>query len=101
MSSSLKGGGGEETMYLKHCEIISKKMAAIRGEKEDAYIQALRILLLLLVYDTEAEVNLVGLFEGRLHLHHLGECLLSVLERAVPIVQYSYAVPELGFLPHR
>ena len=62
------------------------------------YLETLGILLLLLVYYSEAEVNLVGLFKIRLHLHYRREGLLGVLKRPVSVVQDADAVPELGLL---
>lgn len=66
--------------------------------KDFTYVQALIELLLLLVYYTQAEVNLVCLLEVGLHAHDLGEGLLGVLEGAVAVVQDTNAVPKLRFL---
>jgi hypothetical protein len=55
-------------MYLKHC-------GTVRGcsvvDSIDTYVQTLIELLLLLVYYTEAEVDLIGLLERGLHAHDL------------------------------
>lgn len=61
-------------------------------------LQTLLELLLLLVYDTEAEINLVGLFEFGSHAHDLGESLLRMVQRTVAIIQYSDPIPQLRFL---
>ena len=53
---------------------------------------------LLLVYDTKAEINLVGLLEIRLHAHDLSEGFLGMLQRAVTVVQDTDAIPEFWFL---
>lgn len=42
-------------------------------------LQALAVLRLLLVDDAQAEVDLTGLLEVGLHLHHLRECLLGMI----------------------
>lgn len=55
-------------------------------DNEFETFQTLRELLLLLVYDTEAEVDFVGLFEFGSHPHDLGESLLGVVERTVAII---------------
>ena len=57
------------------------------------HLKTLAILLLLLVYDPEAEVDLVGLLKIWLHLHDLGECFLGMVQRAIAIVQYANAIP--------
>jgi len=43
------------------------------------YLKTLRILLLLLVYYSESEVDLVGFVKARLHPHDLRKRLLRVL----------------------
>jgi hypothetical protein len=43
------------------------------------YVQTLVELLLLLIYYTEAEIDLVRLLEVRLHTHNLRESLLGML----------------------
>lgn len=97
MSSSLNGRGGSVTIYLKHCEAISQ--LAIPAAEGPTYLQALLELLLLLVYYAEAEVDLVGFLEARVHAHDLREGFFGVLERAIAIVQDADTIPELGFLP--
>lgn len=96
MSSSVRGGGGELTMYLKHCDLVSG--IARRDKLMATYIQTLAELLLLFVYNTESEVDLVGLLKVGLHLHDLRECLLGVVQRPVPVVQDANPVPQLRFL---
>src|SRR6266566_1473221 len=99
MSSSVNGAGGEWTMYLKHC--ISSEMASADRGVLRAYLEALAVLLLLLVYYAEPEVYFVGLLEVGLHLHDLGESLLGVVQRSVSVVENADAVPELGLLWQR
>lgn len=43
------------------------------------YLQTLVKLLLLLIYDSQPEVDLVGLLEIRRHAHHLRESLFRVI----------------------
>ena len=78
MSSSVRGGGGELTMYLKHWELVSDSIWLDKALV--TYIQTLRKLLLLLVNYAKPEINFVGLFKVRLHLHNLRECFLGVLQ---------------------
>jgi hypothetical protein len=68
-------------------------------DREATYLQALLELLLLLVYYAEAEVDLVGFLEARVHAHDLGKGFFGVLERAIAIVEDTDTIPELGFLP--
>ena len=84
-------------MYLKHWNTVSQPPTT--AGKASSYLQTLLELLLLLVYYTEAEVDLVGFLETRVHAHDLGEGFFGVLERAVAIVEDTDTVPELGFLP--
>ena len=63
-----------------------------------SYLQALIVLLLLLVYYPEPEIDLVRLFEVGLHLHDLGEGLLRVIVGSESVVEDTDAVPEFGFL---
>ena len=69
-----------------------------RGSKwrQGTDLQTLLKLLLLLVDDAEAEVDLVRLFKARLHAHDLGEGLFGVFQRAIPIVENANSVPQLG-----
>lgn len=59
------------------------------------HFETLLKLLLLLVNDTESEVDLVCLLEVGLHAHDLREGFLGVLQRAVAIVQDTNAIPKL------
>lgn len=77
MSSSVRGAGGELTMYLKHCVTVSTLQQPRRFG--GTHLKTLVELLLLLVYYSETEINLVSLVEVGLHLHHLGEGLLRML----------------------
>ena len=70
-------------MYLKHCCFVRVDAVVC---VDFTYVQTLVELLLLLVYYTQAEVDLVCLLEVGLHAHDLGEGLLRVLERAVAVV---------------
>jgi hypothetical protein len=49
-------------------------------------LQALLVLLLLLVYYTQSEIDLVGLFKIGLHPHHLRKRLLGVFQRAITVI---------------
>ena len=84
-------------MYLKHWNTVSQSPTT--AGKASSYLQTLLELLLLLVYYTEAEVDLVGLLETRVHAHDLRKGFFGVLERAVAIVEDTDTIPELGFLP--
>lgn len=55
-------------------------------DNEFEALQTLGELLLLLVYDTQTEVNLVCLFEIGCHAHDLGESLLRMIEGSVTII---------------
>jgi hypothetical protein len=82
-------------MYWKHCAMIS----LFNSEMCDvAYFKTLLELLLLLVDYPETEVDLVGLFEVRLHAHNLRKGFLGMLKRSVPIVQNANTVPQFWFL---
>lgn len=62
------------------------------------YIQTVAELLLLLVNYAQAEVNFVGLFEVRGHTHNLGESLLGMIERTVPVIENPNSIPEFWLL---
>jgi len=62
------------------------------------YVQTLVELLLLLIDYTEAEVDLVCLFEGRLHAHDLREGLFRMLQGSIAVVEYANAIPKFGLL---
>jgi hypothetical protein len=98
MSSSVSGGGGELTMYLKHLTESVRFSSRPTAKATETYFETLIILLLLLVDDTQAKVDLVGLFEVRLHLHDLRESFLGVIKRSVAVVQYTDAIPQLWLL---
>lgn len=70
---------------------MRKRGAAARHE---TYLQTLDEFRLLLVYYTEAEVDLVGLVEIGLDLHDLRECLLCVVIAAIAIVENTDSIPE-------
>ena len=63
-----------------------------------SYLKTLAKFGQLLVYYAESEVNLIGFLEIRLHLHHLGESFLGMLEGAVSVVKDADAIPEFRFL---
>ena len=67
----------------------------------DVYLQTEVVLLLLLVNDTQSKVNLADLFKLGIHLGDRGKGFFGVLNRAISIIQYANAVPELGVLFHR
>lgn len=61
-------------------------------------LQTLVKLLLLLVYDSQAEVDLIGLLEIGCHAHHLRESLFRMVQRTIAIIQDTDSIPQLGFL---
>lgn len=83
-------------MYLKHC--CTCQNGATFEAQERAYLETLRVLLLLLVYYAQSKVNLIGLFEVWFHAHDLGKGLFGVLEGAVTIVENANAVPQFWLL---
>jgi hypothetical protein len=95
MSSSVSGRGGLVTIYLKHYNQVSQVQDTASAS---TYIQTLVELLLLFVNYAEAEINLVGLFEVRLHAHDLREGLFGMLERTITIVENTNAIPKFGLL---
>lgn len=66
--------------------------------KESTNLETLLEFLLLLVNDSESEIDLVGLLEVRLHAHDLRERLLGMLQGAITIIEDAYTVPQLGLL---
>ena len=58
-----------------------------------SYFQALAVFLLLLVYYPEPEIDLVRLFEVRLHLHNLRERLLCMVVGSESVIEDADAVP--------
>jgi hypothetical protein len=80
---------------LKHSQ---QGLNSNRGFNMDPYIQTVAELLLLLVNYAQAEVNFVGLFKVRGHTHNLGESLLGMVERTIPIVEDTNSIPEFWLL---
>ena len=68
------------------------------SRKTSIYLQALRVLLLLLVDYPKTEVNFIGLVKVWLHEHHLRKGFFGVLERAVSVVEDTDPIPEFRFL---
>jgi len=61
-------------------------------------IQTGRIFVLLLVYDSQPEVNLVGFLEFGLHPEDAGERLFGMLKRSVSVIEDTDAVPQFRIL---
>lgn len=68
------------------------------SRKASTYLQALRVLLLLLVDYTKTEVYFIGLVKVWLHEHHLRKGFFGVLKRAVSVVEDTDPIPKFGFL---
>lgn len=49
--------------------------------------------MLLLIYNTQPEIDLIRLLEIRGHVHDFGESFFSVIQTAVAVVKDTYAVP--------
>jgi hypothetical protein len=79
-------------------QTISDGVTGLLASGCSAYLKTLLVLLLLLVNYTEPEVDLVRLFEVRLHAHYLRKGLFGVLKRPVSIVEDADAIPKFGFL---
>lgn len=65
----------------------------VRPSALETYFQALIVLLLLLVDDTETEVDLVRFLEIGLHSHDLREGFFGMLQRSVAVIQYPDSIP--------
>lgn len=52
----------------------------------ETYIQALAELLLLLVDNTQSEIDFIGLVKIRRHAHDLGKGLFCMFKRAVTVI---------------
>lgn len=61
-------------------------------------LKTLLVFVLLLVYDAQAEVDLIGLLKVGLHAHDLGEGFLCMIKRPIAVIEYTYAVPQFGLL---
>jgi hypothetical protein len=61
-------------------------------------IQTGRVLVLLLVYNPQPEVDLVGLLEFGFHPEDARESLFGMLKRSISIVQDTDSVPEFRVL---
>lgn len=93
MSSSVRGRGGSLTMYLKHCKIRGINHSANQIPKWSTYLQTLAKFLLLLVNDTQAEVDFVGLLKFRRHTHHLRESFFGMVQGTIAIVEDTNTIP--------
>lgn len=69
-----------------------------RARTRWSYLQTLAELLVLLVYYAKPEVDLVRLFEFRVHPHDLGKRLLGVVEGPEPVVEDPNPIPKHGLL---
>jgi len=76
---------------------LGKRMRRMTEDVSET-VQTGRILVLLLVYNPEPEVDLVGLFEFGLHTEDAGESLFGMLKRSISVVQDTDAVPEFRIL---
>ena len=63
-----------------------------------SHLQALRIFLLLFVYDAEPKVDLIGFLKVRLHMHYLGERFFGMLQGTISIIKDANTVPQLRLL---
>lgn len=68
---------------------------------QTTYLKGEIKLLLLLVYDAEPEIDLIGLFKLGVHLHDCREGFFSVFQGAVTIIQDTNAIPEFWILECR
>jgi hypothetical protein len=80
MSSSVRGVGGTETMYRKHCKQLATARCGHLASGCSTCLKTLLVLLLLLVDYTEPEIDFVGLFEVGLHAHDLRERFFGMLK---------------------
>lgn len=79
-------------MYLKHYTILvskpSKNICRLVTN-----LQALLVLLLLLVDDSQAEVDFIGLLKVWSHAHNLSESLLRMVQRTIAVIKDTNAIP--------
>jgi hypothetical protein len=61
-------------------------------------LEALCVLVARFVDDAQTKVDLVCLFEIGVHVHDMGEGLFGVVQGAVAVIEYAYAIPQLGLL---
>lgn len=99
------GGLGRLKVFLLLVNVTNLEPYIFLGEgtrrvSDDVFeaLQTLAELLLLLVDDSQAEINLVGLFKLGSHAHDLRESFLCVVEGAIAVIQDADAVPQLRFL---
>lgn len=72
---------------------ISKKNVAAWEFRHIHYLQAFLVLLLLLVDDSQAKVDLIGLVKLWGHPHDLRKGFLGVIQGAISVVQDADAIP--------
>src|ERR1700732_4042410 len=89
MLAVVKGSGGVFKMYSKHC---------CQYDHEGGYSDRLLEFLLLLVYDSEAEVDFIPLAMIGVNVKNVGECLFSVIEGGISIIQQTDAIPNIWIL---
>jgi hypothetical protein len=61
-------------------------------------IKTLRPFVLLFIYNTQSEVNLICLFKVGLNVHDLRESLFGIVVTTVSVIEDSYSVPQHGVL---
>ena len=84
-------------MYLKHCKRVRIWKGSDTGLTN---LQTVAIFALLLVNYAKTEIDFICLFEVWSHAHDLGECLFGVVERAISVIENTYAVPQFRLLHH-
>lgn len=57
------------------------------------HLQTLVVLLLLLVDDSQAEIDFIGLLKVWSHAHNLGESFLRMVQRTVAVIKDTNAIP--------
>lgn len=78
-------------MYRKH--YIMSAASETQFSLRMSYLETLLIFGLLLVNYAETKVDLICLFEVRLHAHDLRKSLFRMLKRAIAIIENADAVP--------
>ena len=86
-------------MYLKHWSPLVNSFE--HALTPVTYVKRLLVLLLSLVDDAKTEVDFVGLVKIGGHGHDVGERLLGMVQRTIPIVKDTDAIPQARILNNR
>ena len=68
-------------------------VGAAKDKEIEVYLQTLVVLLLLLIYNAQAEIDFIGFLKIWLHMHDLRKSLFGMLKRSITVIQNANPIP--------